>query len=158
MSRHDPNATPNPGFPNLTPGNHRIIGPATDRFNCIAWACGDTARWWQPGHLFYWPVPCDPDDSTVANLLAAFTAVGYAPCSDGVAEPGFEKVTTFATAAGEYTHAARQLPSGKWSSKLGEWELIEHDTPEAVGGGVYGQLRQFMKRPVSGSSGPNPQE
>jgi hypothetical protein len=118
VSRHDPNATPNPGFPNLTPGNHRVIGPATDQFNCIAWACGDAAHWWQPGHLFYWPVPCDPDDSTVANLAVALTAVGYTACSDGALEPGFEKVAIFAT-ADEYTHAARQLPSGTWTSKLG---------------------------------------
>jgi hypothetical protein len=49
-----------------------------------------------------------------------------------------------------YTHAARQLPTGKWTSKLGKGEDIEHDTPEDVAGGVYGDVMQIMKRPVSG--------
>ena len=51
MNSHNPNSTPNTAFPNLTPANHRVIGPATDTYNCIAWACGDTTRWWQPRTL-----------------------------------------------------------------------------------------------------------
>jgi hypothetical protein len=27
--------------------------------------------------------------------------------------------------------------------------LIEHDTPEAVAGGVYGDIVAYMKRPIS---------
>jgi hypothetical protein len=80
LTSHDPNATPNAAFPNLTPTNHRVIGPATDEYNCIAWACGDTQHWWQPGPLLHWPVPSDPDDSTTANLLAALIAVGFSAC------------------------------------------------------------------------------
>jgi hypothetical protein len=153
VSEHDPSATPNPAFPNLDPGNHRIIGPATDQFNCIAWACGDTQRWWQPSPHFYWPVPSGHDDPALDNLLAALAAVGYSACRDGTAEPGFEKVAVFADAQGAYTHAARQLPSGAWASKLGAWELIEHDTPEAVAGGIYGQLHLFMRRPLPNTPG-----
>jgi hypothetical protein len=148
LNSHDPNATPNPAFPNLTPTNHRVIGPATDEYNCIAWACGDTQQWWQPGPKFHWPVPSDPNDSTTDNLLAALAAVGYVVCADGVLESGFEKIAVYALPPTEYTHAARQLPSGKWTSKLGKWELIEHDAPEAVAGGVYGSIVRFMKRPL----------
>jgi hypothetical protein len=39
------------------------------------------------------------------------------------------------------------LDGGKWSSKLGMDALIEHNTPEDVAGGVYGQIVAFMKRP-----------
>lgn len=147
MTGYDPNATPNPAFPNLTPSNHRVIGPATHQFNCIAWACGDTGRWWQPGTLFYWPVPCDPDDCTVDNLLAALATTGFVACPDATHEPGFEKVAVYALSPSEYAHAARQLSSGKWTSKLGTDVLIEHDTPEDVTGGLYGNLVQFLKRP-----------
>lgn len=94
---HDPNATPNPAFPNLTPHNHRVIGPATDAYNCIAWACGDTQNWWQPGPKFYWPVPSDPNDSTIDNLLAALAAIGFAVCPDETPELGFEKIAVYAT-------------------------------------------------------------
>jgi hypothetical protein len=59
-----------------------------------------------------------------------------------------EWVALFASADGNYTHAARQLPSGKWTSKLGTWEDIEHDSVEAVGGGAYGELVARLFRPV----------
>ena len=98
------------------------------------------------GPNFHWPVGAEPGNGSVGNLLAALAAVGYAPCPDGNLEPGTEKVAVYAN-GNEYTHAARQLPSG-WSSKVGEWELIEHDTPEAVAGGVYGSLLLFLKRPL----------
>jgi hypothetical protein len=45
-----------------------------------------------------------------------------------------------------YTHAARQLPDGQWTSKLGKYVDIEHSAPEDVAGGVYGEVMQFMKR------------
>ena len=149
MSTHDPSRTPNPAFPNLTPTNHRIIGPASIRFNCIAWASGDTQRWWQPGPNAYWPVSCSPALYwTLDNLIAALTSIGYVACDDGLPEQGFEKVALYASGA-EYTHAARQLPSGMWTSKLGKWELIEHDTPEAVAGGAYGEVVKFMRRQLT---------
>lgn len=91
MIAHDPNATPNAAFPNLSPTNHCAIGA--------------------PG-------------------------------------TGFEKIAVYATPT-EYTHAAKLLPTGKWSSKLGEDVLIEHDTPEDVAGGAYGTIFQFMKRPLT---------
>jgi len=40
------------------------------------------------------------------------------------------------------------LPSGKWTSKLGRLEDIEHDTPDDVAGGVYGEVAGFMKRAI----------
>jgi hypothetical protein len=48
-----------------------------------------------------------------------------------------------------YTHAARQLPNGKWTSKLGKGEDIEHDTPDDVSGGIYGEVVEIMRRPIS---------
>jgi hypothetical protein len=46
-----------------------------------------------------------------------------------------------------YTHAARQLPGGKWTSKLGKAEDIEHDITDAVAGGVHGEVVVIMRRP-----------
>jgi hypothetical protein len=47
-----------------------------------------------------------------------------------------------------YTHAARQLPGGRWTSKLGKAEDIQHDTPGVVAGGLYGNVVAIMKRPL----------
>lgn len=147
MSGHDPSTTPNAAFPNLTPTNHRVIGPADYEFNCIAWACGNVKRWWQPGPGSHWPCASASDDASVENLIAALNAVGFITCADATPEAGVEKIAIYATPT-EYTHAARLLPSGKWSSKLGADALIEHDTPEDVAGGLYGSLLQFMTRPL----------
>jgi hypothetical protein len=69
---------------------------------------------------------------------------------DASLEPGFEKVALYGGGL-LYTHAARQLPTGKWTSKLGKAEDIEHETPDDVAGGIYAEWVQVMKRPVSGS-------
>ena len=48
--------------------------------------------------------------------------------------------------AGVPTHAARQMPSGRWTSKLGFREDIEHDL-HAVSGDLYGTVVLLLKRP-----------
>jgi len=42
-------------------------------------------------------------------------------------------------------HAARQLPEGRWTSKLGELEDIEHALHDLTGT-VYGSVVLVMKR------------
>lgn len=130
-------------FPRLTPQNHAITSPSTAIYNCIAWAAGDTTTWWQPG--LYWPIPADPLDESLAVLTKVFEHLGYEVCLDDTVEPGFEKVALYSI--GEiYTHAARQLSNGHWTSKLGNEEDIEHDSPSDVGGSIYGSVALVMKR------------
>jgi hypothetical protein len=137
--------TPGPEFPRLTPSNHRVTSPEAADYNCVAWAAGDTARWWQPG--VFWPAATPSGDYGIAVLVLAFQGLGYEPCPDCGLEPGFEKVALYGDRT-FYTHAARQLADGLWTSKLGGAEDIEHDTPETVAGGVYGEVAQFMRRSV----------
>jgi hypothetical protein len=80
-------------------------------------------------------------------LQDAFRTLGYEPCEDDQLEPGFEKVALYGDIF-FYSHAARQLPDGKWTSKLGKDQDIEHDTPLDVAGGLYGEVVQIMKRPA----------
>ena len=135
-----------PSFPTLTPDYHRVTSPRDLRYNCIAWASQDDTRWWQPG--MHWPVPDWPrDDCGIAALEALFRALGYEDCGmDAGWESGFQKVALYGAGGFLYTHAARQPASGKWTSKLGKGEDIEHDTPDVVAEGVYGEVLQVMKR------------
>ena len=130
----------------MTASNHRLTSPSDVDYNCIAWAAGDVEHWWQPG--LYWPVAVPHDDFGIGVLEHAFRELGYKDCGidDGL-ETGFEKVALYGSSA-FYTHAAKQTPSGKWSSKLGKAEDIEHDTPDDVAGGVYGEVVEVMKRRV----------
>lgn len=132
-------------FPRLTAQNHRVTSPPPTDYNCIAWAAGDTEHWWQPG--LHWPRPTHPFDDTIAELQKVFETLAYQPCPNPDAEPGFEKVALFGD-AGFYTHAARQLANGQWTSKLGNEEDIEHDSPAGVAGGIYGEVVVIMKRPI----------
>jgi hypothetical protein len=130
-------------FPRLTESNHRVTSPSTPDYNCIAWSVENTERWWQPG--VYWPVKTHPDDYGLSVLVEAFRSIGFGECEDSAFEEGYEKIALYGSTF-LYTHAARQLPNGKWTSKLGRSEDIEHDSPEVLESGVYGEVHQYMKR------------
>ena len=133
-------------FPRLTADNHEPSSAPDVGYNCVAWAACDTAHWWQPG--VFWPVDASRDEHGIAALENAFKSLGFVECADGTLESGFEKVALYG-AGFMYTHAARQLPDGRWTSKLGKAEDISHDSPDDVAGGLYGEVVEFMKRPFA---------
>lgn len=132
-------------FPRLAPDNNEITSPSTPRYNCIAWAAGDAERCWWPDAdgVAYWPGGV-PRAETVEAFVDAFRTLGYGPCDDGELEPGHEKVALFAH-LGLPTHAARQLPDGRWSSKLGRSVDIAHAL-DALDGPLYGAAVLFLRR------------
>ena len=97
-------------------------------------------------NVAYWPKDA-PREVKLQAFIAAYAGLGYEVCSSGDLEPGFEKIALYAKPAGTPAHAARQLPNGKWTSKLGDEEDIEHDLP-GLECTRYGEVRQFMRRAV----------
>ena len=133
-------------FPRLTAANHRLTSPPNVNYNCVAWAADDVEHWWQPD--LYWPAATPQDDFGIGVLEQAFRELGYEDCGiDDSLETGFEKVALYGSTA-FYLHAAKQTLSGKWSSKLGKAEDIEHDTPDDIAGGIYGEVVEILKRRV----------
>jgi hypothetical protein len=139
-------------FPGLRTTSFRVTSAAVRDYNCISWAAGDTAHWWwpdlDPDAATFWPLGV-PVEETLDAFVAAFAALGYAPCSGEHPEPRFERVALFASGRVP-THAARQLPSGRWTSKLGLREDIEHDL-HALSGETYGMVVLYLKRPIAAS-------
>lgn len=133
-------------FPNLRASGYRITGPATNRYNCIAWTAGEQDAWWQ-GNLAdaYWPEGIS-GDGTVQSLIALFQSLGYQPGASAEFEQDCDKVAIYAKGT-EYTHAARQLADGGWTSKLGQSVQIEHATLDALTGETYGAVAEILKRP-----------
>jgi len=136
-------------FPGLARGGYHITSRRDQRYNCIAWAAGETGSWW-------WPVPNAKEvfwPSGVARLetLPAFrdalARLGYLECDGDELEAGFEKIALFANDQGIPLHAARQLPNGQWTSKLGELEDIEHALRD-LEGAEYGSVALVLKRPT----------
>lgn len=135
-------------FPILKYSGYKITSPATIEYNCIAWAADDNEAWWWPDlfYQYYWP-PDVPREVNINAFVKAFETLGYKVCHTSTYIPGYEKIAIYAKPSGEPTHAAKQLESGKWTSKLGGLEDIEHDHHEGVCGEVYGSVVVFMKRP-----------
>ena len=136
-------------FPNLHSGNYRDTSPADRVYNCIAWAAGVNDLWWEPVQNAtskqFWPASA-PRDDKLTSLILAYESVGFVICADDTTEGGIEKIALYAD-GGAYTHAApRQLETGKWTTKIGVDEDIEHDTLEDVAGPAYGHVATFMKR------------
>lgn len=141
-------------FPHLNSDNHRLASPVDGSYNCIAYAANDTTSWWWPTEKpiggIYWP-PDAPREETLEAFKIVFEGLGYTQCLDGTLEPGIEKIAVYVNRDGTPTHAARQLQTGEWVSKLGENVDIEHSYPDAVGGYEkqgYGRVAFFMARPL----------
>jgi hypothetical protein len=134
-------------FPNLGSSGYIITSPQSITYNCIAWAANIDYQWWWPDrdYLCYWPDQV-PREEKLEAFIKAFQKLGYSLCSEGSLEPGFEKIAVYADPSGRPTHAARQLRSGKWTSKLGYDIDIEHAV-DGLTGTEYGNFIQFMKRP-----------
>ncbi len=80
--------------------------------------------------------------------MRLFVGEGYSLCDDDALEPSYEKIAIYAF-VGQFTHVARQLEDGQWTSKLGNREAITHPTPANLSGGIYGNAHCIMRRPSS---------
>ncbi len=140
-------------FPNLQSTGYSITSPATIDYNCIAWAADDIEAWWWPDPLKenYW-TPEIPRAINIKTFIRAFELLGYTVCNNPEYENDLEKITIYADSKGKPTHAARQLSSGKWTSKLGTLEDIEHHTLDSLAGPHYGSLAIILKRPKKNKS------
>ena len=141
-------------FPEFVSGYswYEIASPPDDRYNCMAFAVGDTTQKWSPikgdnERGFYWPF--EPMDDHFANCMAVFKLEGYKQCDHGAPEDGFDKVALFISDWGDVSHVAFQ-PEGTdhWLSKLGEWYDIRHEKVDAVSGSLYGWPGIFLSRPA----------
>jgi len=128
---------------------YQVTSPAAEPYDCIARAAEVTTIWWWPfgdPRKTYWPEGV-PREESLEAFRAAFANVGYSACDHAQVEPGYQKVALFADVQGAPLHAARQLSTGRWTSKLGALEDIEHELHD-LEGMEYGTVVLIMKRPL----------
>ena len=94
----------------------------------------------------FWPAGVTRAE-TVSAFQEAFQSLGFVICPDEDLEVVFEKIALFADDLGPQ-HAARQLPNGRWTSKLGELEDIDHGLRD-LEGAEYGKVVLVMRRPIT---------
>ena len=133
-------------FPNI--GNwEKTSEPCTD-YNCIGFAAGALDQWWEPfpedGLGYYWPAGA-ARSRLLAGHVEAFRTLGYEVCEDGSLDPNKDKIVLYVNGYGHVVHAARQLTDGKWTSKMGNFDDIAHESPDSVAG-EYGTPSCFMQR------------
>ena len=89
-------------------------------------------------------------EETLESFKMFFELHGYQECGTGDLEPGFEKIALYENDKGETTHAAKQLANGTWTSKIGNWEDIEHHRVEGLEGTgmAFGSVRMFLRKPI----------
>lgn len=143
--------------PNLVADRYTIQSRITRRYNCFAWVVNDEDHWWQPFdprcdimdpiRNRFWPVKT-PMFLTIDILIDALATRGFAVCESGEFEPSYEKIAVYAKTGSDIpTHAAKQLDTGIWASKMGDWEDIHHHTVNGLEDDRYGRVVRFLRKP-----------
>jgi len=108
--------------------NGKITSPMDEKYNCIAWAFGDTERKWWPnftGH--YWPSPkvTNHDLRDLQNYLLSQNWISETSSTTTKNEAN-EKLAIYAIGE-QLKHVARHVGQNRWTSKLGDGHDVEHD-------------------------------
>ena len=133
-------------FPHLTAQNHRATSPPSTDYNCVAWSAADTEHGWQPG--VYWPVGIEPDDYGLVCSHGSSRQWAMSPATVIASNPGSRKSRFMRPRHFTPTPGA-SFPTAAGRASSADSEDIEHETPNDLAGGVYGDVLQFMKRSVS---------
>ena len=131
-------------FPSLA-GKYSKSSEKDPFYNCVAFAVHDTGQFWQkvPVRGYYWPLE---RDDRLEDWVEVLRLNNFLVTDNWDLEAGYEKVCIYVTEDGSPEHVARQLSSGKWTSKIGRLEDIEHLTPAALEGQEYGFAKVVMRR------------
>lgn len=142
-------------FPKLgQDANFKVTSKEDHTYNCIAWAYNYSDRWMWPNTgktrfidgVDYWPSK-ELMEPSIQNFIDAFRLKGYEVCDGYQHEDGYQKVALYALPNSNMcTHAARELRNGFWTSKLGEWQDIQHGDPTTIENNNYGNVRCILKR------------
>jgi hypothetical protein len=138
-------------FPNLCGTSWAIKSRRTKRYNCLAWGAGEKHRRWDYNIPWFWP-PGVSRLPGIAYLVGAYQVFGFVVCNQNQClkyDPICDTIVLYELNC-YGTHAARLVHNEMWSSKLGDLEDIQHETPEALSGSLYGNPAVYMKRPKAG--------
>jgi hypothetical protein len=124
-------------FPNAIIGtNLRYTSLRTEDYNCTAWATEIIHDWVQFDNGY---------DTRISTYISYFEQKNFVRTDNKEVEIGVTKIAIYFEGE-EFKHVARQLKNGKWTSKIGDWEDVEHDNIEILFGEFYGTQTIIMQR------------
>ncbi len=127
-------------FPNLTFESFKYTSEKTDDYNCAAWSIEIEDEWIQ------FRDPKGMLDVSITTYINYFTNLGFSITNDKNFEEGVKKIAIYKNEQDEFKHVARLMSNGKWTSKIGDWEDIEHDTLEVLADRSYGKPCLIMEK------------
>jgi hypothetical protein len=78
-------------------------------------------------------------DVRLSTYIDYFTRLGFNEIDGKELQERVLKIAIYSDNNNDFKHVSRQLQdNGKWVSKIGDWEDIVHDSPEALLGKSYG--------------------
>jgi hypothetical protein len=133
-------------LPHLTIGNHTPTSPQDRKYNCVSHSIFENLISYWPDQENHWPKSVTYAE-TVEAFVEFFQKAGFfeIPVFQVIFEPGFEKIAIYAD-SGFPLHVARQLNSGRWTSKFGVLVDIEHEDLNCLEHGTFGHVVKVMKR------------
>lgn len=136
-------------LPKLRPDNYRHASEATARYNCLAFANGDSRHLWEAGMhggRYAWPLGI-PD--TLDGWTKIFTDQGYELTDKRDIEEGFEKVAIYVDLEDLLPSHVAITDGRVWKSKIGRLQDIEHTTLDLLEGDrywEYGIVERVLRR------------
>lgn len=130
-------------FPNSKIGSNIIFTSLKgDEYNCAAWAIEIIDQWveFKDKNGNY--------DLSIDRYVQYYEEHGFSKCDNKEPEYGIIKIAIYADEKEEFTHVARQIQGGKWTSKLGDWEDVEHNDLDVLSGQSYGKPHTFMQKKI----------
>ena len=122
-------------FPALSDVAAKQTSIADEAYNCIAWAFEDNQRFWWPSKRTFWPLN-HRGRTTKQAFDDWLTHDGWSVTLDSHYLSGTRKIALYEL-GGVPTLAARLLPNGVWTSKLGKSLDLVH-TLQELEGPLYG--------------------
>lgn len=141
-------------FPALKGGKgYQKTSESSTDYNCLSWVLGidwvNYATDELPGYFWFPGVARVWEMATIRQIVEKHS---YIECDSFELEEGYEKIVFYVDDSGSPEHFSRQLPTGKWTSKLGGLWDIEHDELDSIAIPEYGTPKVVFKRRIVGSS------
>ena len=132
-------------FPRLV-GKEYDLSDEDFNYNCLAFALGDHANWWEPPHGQgqYWP-PGFSEDITVKTVEKIIRLHGFTVEVAKGTSPQTEAIAIYAI-GNEWQHFAK-FSGGEWKSKLGRGHDVSGVDLNDLCIGEYGEVAMILSRP-----------
>ena len=134
-------------WPSLNSSNYEITSEPTTNYNCVAWAQGINYRTVDLS-LDENEEPLLYPDLTCLTYIEYYEKEGFELCDSPEWEENYEKIAIYERHGETFEHVSRQLKEGVWTSKLGDWEDVEHTLEALQSEDYYGFPTWFMKKRI----------